>query len=94
MSPLFKFPTSLPLPGKKARVQCGELDPMTYWWLVVGAKLRKRSLANQIQSLLTAQVARWQSEWLSLLEYEANQARITPEEMFVRLATGDDKIEE
>lgn len=94
MAHLFKFPTSLPLPEKKARVQCGKLDAITYYWLVVGAKLRERSLSSQIQSLLTAQVARWQPEWLSLLEYKATQAGITPEEMFVRLATGDEGTEE
>ena len=87
---MFKVPVSLPSPGKRSRVRCSDLDSITYWWLVVGAKLRKRSLANQIQSLLTAQVARWQSDWLVILEYEAEKAGVTPEEMFVRLAIGEE----
>jgi hypothetical protein len=77
----------LPKPSRnKARVQSSDLDPVTYYRLRVGSRLRNRSLAAQTQSLITAQVARWWDDWEEILKFEAAAAGKTPEELFVELA--------
>lgn len=71
------------------RMQSGKLSDRDYWILKAGSASKKRQLAPDVASLLTAQVRRFEDEWFKNIAFQAAQEGITFEEMFIRLAAGD-----
>lgn len=75
--------------SEDTRIQSGRLADRDYWILKAGTASKKRQLAPDTASLLTAQVRRFEDEWFKNIQFQAAQAGITFEEMFIRLATGE-----
>lgn len=70
----------------KTRVQTANLNERDRAMLVVIAKIKKKSLADDTASLLSAQVRKHQEAWEQMIEFAAAQEGLTPEELFVKLA--------
>lgn len=71
------------------RIQTGKLADRDYWILKAGCASKKRQLAPDAASLITAQVRRWEQSWVDNIEFMAQQEGITFEEMFIKLALGE-----
>ncbi|QKQ75667.1 hypothetical protein [Nostoc sp. TCL240-02] len=71
------------------RVQTAKLADMDYWVLKAAAAVKKRGMAADSASLLSASVRRLTPEWCELIAFQASQEGLSFEEMFVRLATGE-----
>ncbi len=70
------------------RIQTAKLSDMDYWMLKAAAAAKKRGVAADTASLLSASVRRLSSEWCELIAFQAAQEGISFEDMFVKLATG------
>ncbi|OYE02783.1 hypothetical protein [Nostoc sp. 'Peltigera membranacea cyanobiont' 232] len=68
------------------RIQTAKLSDMDYWMLKAAAAVKKRGVAADSASLLSASVRRLTSEWCELIAFQAAQEGISFEEMFIRLA--------
>jgi hypothetical protein len=79
---------TLPSP-KNPRPQVGELSDLDYWKLLVASKLVRKSIAAMLQTATYTYLSRNWEEHEKRLTIEANKQGISPEEMFVRLASQD-----
>lgn len=70
------------------RIQTAKLSDMDYWMLKAAAAAKKRGVAADSASLLSASARRLAPEWCELIAFQAAQEGVSFEEMFVRLATG------
>jgi hypothetical protein len=71
------------------RIQTAKLADMDYWVLKATAAVKKRGVAADSSSLLSASIRRLTPEWCELIAFQAAQEKISFEEMFIRLATGE-----
>lgn len=71
------------------RVQTAKLADMDFWMLKAAAAAKKRAIANDSASLLSASIRRLSPEWCELIAFAAAQENVSFEDMFVRLATGE-----
>jgi hypothetical protein len=71
------------------RIQTGKIADRDFWILKAGCASKKRQLATDAASLLTAQIRRWEQSWIDNIEFMAKQEGVTFEEMFIRLAIGE-----
>ncbi len=69
------------------RIQTAKLADMDYWMLKAAAKAKKRTLANDSASLISASIRRLSPEWIELIAFLAAQDGITFEEEFIALAS-------
>lgn len=78
------------LPNKEdTRVQTAKMASMDYWLLKAAASAKKRGLAADAASLLSASVRRLKDEWCEIIAFQAAQEGISFEEMFVKLVEKD-----
>lgn len=71
------------------RVQSSRLADMDFWLLKAAARAKKRDMAKDSASLLSASIRRLKDEWCELIAFEAAQKGVSFEDMFVMLATGE-----
>ncbi|AUB37456.1 hypothetical protein COO91_03401 [Nostoc flagelliforme CCNUN1] len=71
------------------RVHTAKLADMDFWILKAAAAVKKRGVAADSASLLSASIRRLTPEWCELIAFQAAQEGVSFEEMFVRLATGE-----
>lgn len=82
----------LPSP-KHSRVLTGPLPDLDYYKFKVSAKLLKKSMSVSGQTAIITYLRRnWEKEHEQLLIYEAAQRGISPEELFMELASDDGDI--
>ncbi|WP_375495316.1 hypothetical protein [uncultured Nostoc sp.] len=68
------------------RIQTAKLSDMDFWVLKAAAAVKKRGVAADSASLLSASIRRLTPEWCELIAFQAAQEGISFEEMFVKLA--------
>jgi len=68
------------------RIQTAKLSDMDYWMLKAAAAVKKRGVAADSASLLSASVRRLTPEWCEMIAFQAAQEGISFEEMFIRLS--------
>lgn len=71
------------------RIQTAKIAEMDFWVLKAAAAVKKRGVAADSASLLSASIRRLAPEWCELIAFQAAQEGLSFEEMFVRLASGD-----
>jgi hypothetical protein len=67
------------------RIQTAKLADMDYWMLRAAARVKKRGMAADSASLLSASIRRLSPEWCELIAFQAAQEGLSVEDMFVKL---------
>lgn len=75
------------------RIQTGKLADMDFWMLKAAARVKKRGIAADAVSLLSASIRRLSNEWCELIAFQAAQEGLSFEDMFIKLCTEDTKKE-
>ena len=81
------------LPARDTRIQTSALPDREYFILKAASEANKRKLSQNCQSLLVAQVRRWQEDWFKNIAFMAAQEGKTFEEKFVELVTGTVEVQ-
>lgn len=71
------------------RIQTAKLSDMDFWMLRAAARVKKRGMAADSASLLSASIRRLSPEWCELIAFQAAQENLTFEQMFIKLCTED-----